>query len=155
MEIFLGKTNGRKDTRKVLEETDQKRGQFQRNLSRRTTDIQNMTAITGKKLLDNMMKETTQELKKANELIKQNTHENKNKKNTIQEALISAKERHTRKEEPIQSMEKLGATPKIRPTGNRPCRFCGSLNWAPIHKCPAIETNCNKYGRKRHYAKVC
>ena len=39
--------------------------------------------------------------------MKQNTCERKNKKNTIQEALISAKETDTIKGEPIQRMEKF------------------------------------------------
>ena len=50
-----------------------------------------MTAITDKKLRDKIMKEKTLELKKIIELIKQNTYEKKNKKNTIPEALISSK----------------------------------------------------------------
>ena len=49
-----------------------------------------MTAITDKKL---MMKEKTLEKKKTIEIIKQNTYEKKNKKNTIPEALISTKEK--------------------------------------------------------------
>ena len=28
-------------------------------------------------------------------------------------------------------------------------------NWTPTHNCPANETNCNKCGKKGHYAKVC
>ena len=114
-----------------------------------------MTAITDEKLRDKMMKEKTLELKKTIKLIKQNTYEKKNKKNTIPEASISTKERHTIKEEPIQRMEKFGTRPKIKITGNKPCRFCGAPNWTPLHKCPALETNCNKCGRKGHYAKVC
>ena len=39
------------------------------------------------------MKEKTLELQKVIELIKQNTNEKKNKKNTIPEALISTKEK--------------------------------------------------------------
>ena len=50
-----------------------------------------MTVITDKKLRDEIMKEKTLELKKVIELIIQNTYENKNKKNTILEALISTK----------------------------------------------------------------
>ena len=50
-----------------------------------------MTAITDKKLQGKMMKEKTLELKKPTELIEQNTYEKKNNKNTIPEALISAK----------------------------------------------------------------
>ena len=52
-----------------------------------------MTAITDKKLRDKIMKETTLELKKVMELIKQNTYEKKNKTNTIPEAFISIKEK--------------------------------------------------------------
>ena len=58
------------------------------------------------------MKERTLELKKIFDLIKQNTYEKKNKKNTIPEALISTKEKHIIKEEPIQRMERVGARPK-------------------------------------------
>ena len=71
------------------------------------------------------------------------------------ESLILAIERHRTKEEPIQRMEKFDTRPKIRTTDNSPCRFCGAPNWTPLHKCPASETNCNKFGRKRHYAKLC
>ena len=41
------------------------------------------------------MKEKTLEMKKIIELIKQNTYEKKNEKNTSPEALISTKERET------------------------------------------------------------
>ena len=51
-----------------------------------------MKAITDKKLRDKLKKEKTLELKKTIELVKQNTYEKKNKKNTIPEALISSKE---------------------------------------------------------------
>ena len=40
-------------------------------------------------------------MKKTIEMIKQNTYEKKNKKNTIPEALIKAKEKQLIKEEPI------------------------------------------------------
>ena len=52
-------------------------------------------------------------------------------------------------------MEKFGVRPKVRPTGDRSCRFCGAPNWTPLHECPAIETNCNKSERIGHYAEVC
>ena len=61
-----------------------------------------MTAITDKKLRDKLMKEKTLEMKKTTEMIKQNTYEKKNKKNTIPEALITTKEKQMIKEEPIQ-----------------------------------------------------
>ena len=102
-----------------------------------------------------MMKEKTLELKKTFELIKQNTYEKKNKENKIPEALISAKERHTIKGEPIQKVKNFGTRPKNRTTGNRPRRFCGAPNWTPLPKCPALETNCNKCEREGHSAEVC
>ena len=58
-----------------------------------------MTAITDKKLRDRLMKEKTLEMKKTMKMIKQNTYEKKNKKNTIPEALITTKEKQMIKEE--------------------------------------------------------
>ena len=75
--------------------------------------------------------------------------------NTIPEALISTKEKHMIKEKPIQRMERFGTRPKNKNYGNRTCRFCNAPNWTPIHKCPALEANCNKCGKKGHYAKAC
>ena len=114
-----------------------------------------MTAITDKKLRDKLMKEKTLEVKKTIEMIEQNTYEKKNKKNTIPEALITTKEKQISKEEPIQRMEKFGTRPKTRTAGNRPCRFCNAPNWSPIHKCSALESNCNNCGKKGHYARAC
>ena len=114
-----------------------------------------MTAITDKKLRDKLMKDKTLEMKKTIEMIKQNTYEKKNKKNTTPEALITAKEKQIIKEEPIQRMEKYGTRQKTRITGSRPCRFCNAPNWSPIHKCPAQDSNCNNCGKKGHYARVC
>ena len=79
----------------------------------------------------------------------------KNKKNTIPEALISTKEKQIIKEEPIQGMERFGTRPKNKNFGNRTCRFCTAPNWSPMHKCPALDANCNKCGKKGHYAKAC
>ena len=78
-----------------------------------------MTAIIDEKIRDKMMREKTLKLKKTIEIIKQNTYEKKNKKNTIPEALISAKQRHTFNEEPMQGMEKFGASQEA---GNGPNR---------------------------------
>ena len=50
-----------------------------------------MTTITDKKLRDKIMKEKTLEMKKIIELIKQNTYEKENRKNTIPDALIQRK----------------------------------------------------------------
>ena len=82
------------------------------------------------------------------------------------------------KEEPIQRTERFGTKPKNKQFGNRSCRFCNLVaitdikkgstdlptypqfskkkltehsdtpNWSPIHKCPALEANCNKCGKK-------
>ena len=52
-------------------------------------------------------------------------------------------------------MERFGVRPKTRPTGNRPCKFCGVPNWTPLHIRPAKETNCNKCVKTGHHAKVC
>ena len=84
-----------------------------------------MTTITDKKLRDKIMNEKTQELKKTIEMIKQNTYEKKNKENTMPEALISTKEKHIIKEEPIQRMERFGTRPKNKKKifGNRPADF--------------------------------
>ena len=91
---------------------------------------------------------------KTIEMIKQNTYEKKNKKNTIPEALITTKEKQLFKEQ-IQRMENVETRPKTRITENRPCRFCNAPNWSPIHKCTVLESNCNNCGKKGHYARVC
>ena len=71
-----------------------------------------ITAITDKKLRDKPLKEKTLEMKKTIEMTEQNTYENKNKKNTIPEALKTTKEQPIIKEEPIQRMENFGTRPK-------------------------------------------
>ena len=52
-------------------------------------------------------------------------------------------------------MERFGTRPKNKQFGNRTCRFCNAPNWTPIHKCPAVEANCNKCVKKGHYTKSC
>ena len=59
------------------------------------------------------------------------------------------------KEDTVQRIERFGTKPKNKYFGNRPCRFCNAANWSPIHKCLALEANCNKYGKKGHIAKAC
>ena len=56
-----------------------------------------ITAITDRKLRDKLMKEMKPEMKKTIEMIKQNTYEKKNDKNTIPEALISSREKKLKK----------------------------------------------------------
>ena len=85
-----------------------------------------MTAITDKKLRDKILKEKTLDRKKLIELIKQNTYEKKNKKDTKPEALISTKEKHIIKEEPIQRMERFRTRSKNKQFRNRTCRFCNA-----------------------------
>ena len=113
-----------------------------------------MTAITDTKLRDKLMKEKKLELKKTIEMIKQNTYERKNRKNTIPEALITSREKEI-KEEPIQKMERFGTRPKNRTTNEKPCKFCNAPNWNPTHKCPALDKLCNSCGKKGHFARVC
>ena len=100
------------------------------------------------------MKEKKLELKKTIEMIKQNTYERKNRKNTIPEALITSREKEV-KEEPIQKMERFGTRPKNRTTNEKPCKFCNAPNWNPTHKCPALDKLCNNCGKKGHFARVC
>ena len=66
-------------------------------------------------------------------MIKQNTYERKNRKNTIPEALITSREKEI-KEEPIQKMERFGNRPRNRTTNEKPCKFCNAPNWNPTHK---------------------
>ena len=113
-----------------------------------------MTAITDTKLRDKLMKEKKLELKKTIKMIKQNTFERKNRKNTIPEALITSLEKEI-KEEPIQKMERFGTRPKNRTTNEKPCKFCIAPNWNPTHKCPALDKLCNNCGKKGHFARVC
>ena len=111
-----------------------------------------MTAITDKKLRDKMMKEKTLEMKEAIELIRHNTYEKKNKENTIPEALITTKEKQLIKEEPIQRIEKFGNRTKSKMTGTRQCSFATAR--IGVHKCPALESNCNNCGKKGHHARA-
>ena len=81
------------------------------------------------------MKEKKPEMKKTIEMIKQNTYEKKNVKNTIPEALISR--------------------PRKKFNNNRPCRFCNAPSWNSTHKCPALDQTCNNCGKKGHFARTC
>ena len=90
--------------------------QFQYNLCRRTADIQIHDRNHRQKNTGQIDERKTLELKKTIELIKQKTYEKKNKKRTIPEVLILAKEKQVIKEEPIQWMEKISSRSKIRPT---------------------------------------
>ena len=155
--FLLGETIRRRNTGVFLEKTNRNRKRMQLRLyiGRRTANLQihdrnNRQETTGQ----NKERENTG-TKENSELIKQNTYEKKNEKNTIPEALISSKEKQIIKEEPIQRMERFGTKSKNKQFGNRPCRFFSAPKWSPIHKCPALEANCNKCGKKGHFAKAC
>ena len=45
-------------------------------------------------------------------------------------------------------MERFGLKTKNKIYGNPPCRYCNAPNGTPLHKCPAIEVDCNKCGKK-------
>ena len=113
-----------------------------------------MTAITDKKLRDKLMKEKKPEMKKTIEMVKQNTYEKKNTKNTVPEELISNREKEI-KEEPIQRMDTLNTRPKNRFNNNRSCRFCNASNWSPTHKCPPLDQTCNHCEKKGNFARSC
>ena len=87
-------------------------------------------------------------------MIKQNTYERKNRKNTIPEVLIANREKEI-KEEPIQKMERFGTRPKNRMINNNPCKFCNAPNWNTSHKCPGLYKICINCGKKGHLARVC
>ena len=51
-------------------------------------------------------------------------------------------------------MERSDTRTRNKFTNEKPCRFCNAPNWKPTHKCQAWE-NCNKCGKKGHFARVC
>ena len=107
-----------------------------------------MTAITGKKLQGKLMKEKILKMKKTVEMIKQNTYEKKNNKNTIPEALISNRKLKLKKNqygEIWTNMDKFNTPPRNIVNNNRPCIFCDIPNWNPAHKCPALDQTCNNW----------
>ena len=85
-----------------------------------------ITRTTDTKLRDKLLKEKKLELKKTIEIIKQNTYERKNQKNTIPEDLISNREKEI-KEEPIQRVERSDTRPKKNKfTNKKQCKFCNA-----------------------------
>ena len=94
------------------------------------------------------------EMKKTIEMIKQNTYEKNNNKNTLPEELISSREKEI-KEKPIQRMEKFNKRPRNKFNNNRPCRFCNAPNWSQTHKGPALDQSCSNCGKKGHFARAC
>ena len=107
-----------------------------------------MTAITDKKLRDKLMKENKLELKKAIELIIQNTYEKKNTKNDTGGTNFGKRRKKDEKRTDTKNRKVWCATEKQ--TANRPCRFCGAPNGTPIHKCPAIEIATNVMTEMKH-----
>ena len=113
-----------------------------------------MTAIIDKNLRDKIMKQKTLELKKMLEIIENKTHtKKKQEKHNTGGVNFGKGKTHNHRRTDTKNGE-FDARPKPRATGNRPCRFCGAPKRTPLHKFPALETNCKKCG-KRHYAKAC
>ena len=96
-----------------------------------------MTAITDKKLRDKLMKEKKPEMKKTIEMIKQNTYEKKNNKNTIPEALISNREKEI-KEEPIQRMDKFNTRPRKKTKQQQTMQILQCTKLEPISQMPSF-----------------
>ena len=96
------------------------------------------TTITDRRLRYKLMKEKKLEMKKTIEIIKQNTCEKKNSKNTIPGALRSRRENQI-KEEPVQRKDKFNTRPRRIVNNNRTCRFCKAVSLNPTHKCPAFD----------------
>ena len=94
------------------------------------------------------MKEKTWELKEIIEVIKQNTYEKKNKKNTIPEALISTKGQQANKEEPIQKMERFGTKPKNKNFNQMVKRMTEGERNEPD------ESSCDMDENKRHMKEI-
>ena len=92
-------------------------------------------------------------MKKKIEIIKQNTYEKKNDKNTIPEASISNREKEIQ-QEPIQRMDQFNSRPRNQFNNNRPCRFCNARNCSQTHKCPALDQTCNNCEKKVHFARA-
>ena len=61
------------------------------------------------------------------------------------------------KTEPIQKIsgKQFKKTDQKQETKNPDCRYCGTKNWKPDHKCPARIVVCRNCGKKGHFSKVC
>ena len=112
-----------------------------------------MTAITDKKLRDKIMKEKTLELKKIIEQTEHVREEILKEHNTGSFDINRRETNNKGRTDPENG--KIRRKTENRNFGNRTCRFCNAPNWTPKHKCPALDANCNKCGKKGHYAKVC
>ena len=98
-----------------------------RNNSRRFIDFKIYHRNYGYETSGQITERETGTEKKTIEIIKQNTNERKNRKNTIPEALFSHREKEI-KEEPTQRMERSETRPKKKFTNEKPCKFCNAPN---------------------------
>ena len=111
-----------------------------------------MTAITDKKLRDQIKerKDTIiEELKKTEYVREEEQKEHNTRSSDIVKRETSYQRRTDTKNGTIRNKA------KNKNSNCRQCRYCCVSKWSPPHECYASEVNCNKCGKKRHYAKAC
>ena len=113
-------------------------------------------SITDRKIRQKLLKEEKLYVPKVVEQLQRNTYDRKKKKSTIPDGLISNRIKKL-KEEPIHKIThsgRYGTRPKER-RKERNCRYCGSPNWNPNHKCSNRKSVCHNFKKIGHYAKAC
>ena len=113
-----------------------------------------MTGITCTNYETTWLRKKVLKKKKTIELIKQNTYDKKQKDN-IKRGPYYNNRKTSQQKKPIQRINKFGTWSKTKFSGTRPFRICNTPNWSPLHKCPALESNCNNCGKKGDYARAC
>ena len=112
-----------------------------------------MTAITDKKLRDKIMKTNSGDEEDNRPNQTKHIRKEKQKEYNTRSSNIDERKTHNKRRADTKKGKIRNKTEKH--FGNRPCRFCSAPNWTPLQKCPATDANCNKCGKKGHYAKAC